>query len=297
MYLDYATYLKRFFPDFKVQKISVNAGFSCPNRDGTIGRGGCIYCDNTTFTPAYCFGNKGVKEQIEAGKQFFKRKYNGMKFLVYFQSYTNTGDGMDLAHLEGLYSDALEVEDVVGLIVGTRPDCVPERVVNVLAEINRKCPVFVELGVESSHDLTLQLINRGHTWADTVNAANALASAGLHVGVHLIAGLPGEDEEMWLTTVDRCCSLPIESIKLHHLQVIRGTRLHRMIDRAELQLEEMTSERYMEFCVRVVKRVPDNICIERFLASSPPEKVVMPRWGLKNYQFVDLLKNKLRADN
>lgn len=297
MYLDYATYMKRFFPCFKVQKISVNAGFSCPNRDGTIGQGGCIYCDNTSFTPAYCFGKKGIKSQIEAGKEFFGKKYKDMKFLVYFQSYTNTGSRGDVERLRRMYMEALDVEDVVGLIVGTRPDCVAIDVTNLFEEINRTSPVFVELGVESCHDPTLRLINRGHSWADTVNAVNRLADAGLHVGVHIIAGLPGEDEDMWLETVKRCCELPIESLKLHHLQVIRGTRLHHMLEQEQVSVPEMSLENYMDFCLKAIQTVPGNICIERFLASSPPDKVLMPKWGLKNYQFVNILKNKLKHNS
>lgn len=291
-YTDYAAYISRFYPDFKVQKISINAGFSCPNRDGTIGRGGCIYCDNTTFTPGYCFSNDSVIKQIEAGKDFFGKKYPDMKYIAYFQSYTNTCGDID--SLRRLYMDAFSVKDVVGLAIGTRPDCLPQPVVDMLSQINRKVPVFVELGVESSFDETLKIINRGHTWAATVDSINRLAEAGLHIGVHLIAGLPDETVEMMLETVDRCCLLPIETIKLHQLQVIRDTELHRRYMAGTVKLHKFTAESYRDFCVEVIRQVPKHIAIERFLASSPPDKVISPKWNIKNYQFVNLIKQAIK---
>ncbi|MDE6381474.1 MAG: TIGR01212 family radical SAM protein, partial [Muribaculaceae bacterium] len=198
-YTDYAEYMRRFFPDYKVQKISVNTDAGCPNRDGTLGRGGCIYCDNTSFTPAYCFGHKSVSEQIEAGKRFFSRKYPDMRYLVYFQSYTGT-HRKDVKELEETYMTAAQTPGVVGLIIGTRPDCLPESVTDLLSELNRRLPVFVELGVESMHDSTLRAINRGHDSACSRNAIISLAGKGLHTGVHLIAGLPGESAQDTLDT-------------------------------------------------------------------------------------------------
>lgn len=193
-YTDYAEYMRRFFPDHKVQKISVNTDAGCPNRDGTLGRGGCIYCDNTSFTPAYCFGHKSVAEQIESGKHFFGRKYPDMRYLAYFQSYTGT-HRKDVKELEETYLTAAQIPGVVGLIIGTRPDSLPESVTDLLSELNRQLPVFVELGVESMHDSTLRAINRGHDSHCSQNAIISLACKGLHVGVHLIAGLPGESAE------------------------------------------------------------------------------------------------------
>lgn len=291
-YTDYGEYLKRYFPDFKVQKISVNAGFSCPNRDGTIGRGGCIYCDNTSFTPSYCFTTHDVASQLEAGKSFFGKKYPEMKYLAYFQSYTNTSGG-DVSRLETLYREALGVDDVVGLIIGTRPDCVPENVVDLISGINQLSPVFVELGAESSHDSTLGLINRGHSWEQTADAAVRLSSRGLHVGLHLIFGLPGETEEMMLQTVERAVSLPVESLKFHHLQVLAGTELESGWRNGKFNIHPFSAEEYIDLCVKIIKLVPRTIAIERFLASSPPSKVVAPKWGLKNYEFTHKLLREL----
>ncbi len=292
-YTDYAEYLQRFFPGVKVQKISVNIGAGCPNRDGTIGHGGCIYCNNTSFTPSYCFDVKGVSEQLEAGKRFFARKYPAMQYLAYFQSYTNTYR-MDAAELERIYREALSTKGVVGLIIGTRPDCIPPEVVEMLSRLNQERPVFVELGVETLCDETLRLINRGHDSDRSREAIRTLAAAGLHVGVHLIAGLPGEDEERVMQTVSEICSLPVESIKLHHLQVLRDTPLHHMWVEKSVNITPYDPERYLELCRRIVKTVPRHIAIERFLASAPPALVVAPKWGLKNYEFTDLLINKLK---
>lgn len=291
-YKDYSEYLAEKFPGLKVQKISVNAGFSCPNRDGTIGRGGCIYCDNSSFTPAYCFRATGVREQIEAGKKFFGRKYPEMKYLAYFQSFTNTFGSVD--EIESLYREAFDCPDIVGMIVGTRPDCLPDEIVDMLTALNRRKPVLMELGAETFSDDTLRLINRHHTAAQTKDAVHRLSKAGLSVGLHLIAGLPGENDERVIENVRTACSLPIDSIKMHHLQVIRDSVLHRMWEMGEIEVTPYDLERYLDLCVNIIRIVPRHIAIERFLASSPPEKVVAPRWGLKNYQFVNLLHNRLR---
>lgn len=279
--------MREKFPGHKVQKISINAGFSCPNRDGSIGTGGCIYCDNTSFTPTYCFSADSVARQLESGKAFFARKYPEMKYLAYFQSFSNTYG--DVSRLRSLYLEAAGVEDVVGIIVGTRPDMLDDGVVEMLAELRRNTEVMVEIGAESSFDETLRLVNRGHSWSDVEEAVKRLAAVGIPVGLHLIAGLPGETREMTLQTVAKAVALPIESIKLHHLQILSGTPLERMWRSGEIEVASFTVEEYLDLCRRVVEIVPRHIAIERFLASAPPGKVVSPRWNLKNYQFVNRL--------
>lgn len=294
-FTDYSQYLATLFPGVKVQKISVNTDRGCPNRDGTVGSGGCIYCNNQSFTPAYCFGVQGITAQLEAGKKFFARKYPQMKYLAYFQSFSSTY-GRDASGLKADLTEALDVEDVVGIVVGTRPDCVPDAVLDVLVEMGRKVPVIVEFGVESLHDRTLRLINRGHDAATAVDSVNRAARRGLHVGVHLIAGLPGESESDILATVDAVCRLPVESIKMHQLQVLRDTPLADMIDRGEVMVEPYTCRQYLELCEKIVHRVPRHIAIDRFLSTAPPEMVMMPKWGVKNYVFTDMLLKRL-AEN
>lgn len=292
-YTDYSEYLNRFFNDRKVQKISVNVGFSCPNRDGTLGTGGCIYCNNSSFTPSYCFNDISISEQIEKGKKFFSKKYKNMQYLAYFQSYTNTyGHSND--ELEGIYREALSIDDIVGLIIGTRPDCIDDDTIGLLSRINDEYPVFVEIGVETMHDSTLKKINRRHDSSQSLECLRRLIDAGIHTGVHIIMGLPCETEEMMFDTIKRICELGVESIKLHHLQVLRGTRLHEMYEKGEVKLSISDPEHYLDLCDKVVRIVPKGITIERFLASSPPEMVIAPKWGIKNYEFTNLLLKRLK---
>ncbi|MDE6695711.1 MAG: TIGR01212 family radical SAM protein [Muribaculaceae bacterium] len=290
---DFSEYMQEVFPGIKVQKLSIDAGFTCPNRDGSIGTGGCIYCNNASFTPGYCSPKDSVETQIFKGKEFFRRKYPEMKYLAYFQSYTNTF-GKSVASLAKMYREAADSEDVVGIVIGTRPDCLPNELIDHLSDINEETPVIVEIGAETSFDDTLQLINRNHTWTDVEDAVRRLNSRGIRVGLHLIAGLPGENEESVLETVNKACKLPIESIKMHQLQIVKGTPLLSKFERGDIDVTPFTLEEYLDLSVRIVKIVPRHICIERFLASSPSDMVVAPKWGLKNYQFSNLLMNRLR---
>lgn len=291
-YRDYADFLAGYFP-CKMQKLAVNAGFSCPNRDGTIGRGGCTYCNNASFNPSYCDPRGSVTSQLEAGKRFFARKYPDMRYLAYFQAYTNTHG--DLPRLLSLYDEALSVEGVDGLIIGTRPDCMPDALLEALASIHRRSWVAVEYGAESSHDSTLRLVNRCHTWADTCDAVKRTAAAGIPVGVHLIAGLPGETREMVLTTIDRISSLPVDTVKLHQLQVLRGTQLAADLEKGLYDIPSWSIDEYLDLCAEVVHRIPLRIAIERFVSSSPPEMLLYPHWGLKNYEFTHRLHRRLRS--
>ncbi len=293
--ITYSDYLNKIFPGVKVQKISVNAGFSCPNRDGSIGTGGCIYCRNDSFSPSYCMTGDPVGMQISRGKEFFARKYPAMKYLAYFQSYTNTY-GRHLNALRALYEEALNSPDVVGLIIGTRPDTLPQNVIEMLGQLNQTAPVFVEIGAETSCDETLRLINRHHTWQDVCDGVRRASEAGLHCGLHLIAGLPGENRGQILRNVDEACRLPIETLKMHHLQILRDTPLSRLWHEGKVEVTPFGLDDYLDLCVEIVRRVPEHIVIERFLAQSPPSLVEAPKWGLKNYQFTNLLQNRLLQD-
>ncbi|MDE7349608.1 MAG: TIGR01212 family radical SAM protein, partial [Muribaculaceae bacterium] len=223
-YKDFGEYMREVFPGMKVQKLSIDAGFTCPNRDGSIGRGGCIYCNNASFTPGYCSPHDPIEVQIENGKEFFRRKYPEMKYLAYFQSYTNTF-GRKADELLEMYRKASESEDVVGVIIGTRPDCLPDDLLDGLAELNSRIPVIVEIGAETSFDDTLRLINRNHTWTQVEDAVRRLQKRGIRVGLHLIAGLPGECGDDVIETVRKASELPIESIKMHQLQIVKETHL------------------------------------------------------------------------
>lgn len=288
--LTYSQYLDSIFGKGKVQKISINAGMSCPNRDGTIGRDGCIYCNNQSFTPGYCISSKSVAEQLEEGRKFFAKKYPTMRYLAYFQSFTNTF--LPLQQLRELYEEALAQPGVIGIAIGTRPDTLPDDVVELLKDINRISPVFVELGAESSDNDTLRRINRGHTWQQTVDAVMRLTTHGIRCGLHLIAGLPGETRRQSLKSVEDAASLHIDTIKMHQLQIIRDTPLYKLwLDNSEI-VKPFALEEYLEFCRMASSLIPENIVIERYLAQAPPDMVAAPKWGIKNYQFVDML-NKL----
>lgn len=285
----YSDYLAKIFPGTKVQKISVDAGFSCPNRDGTIGTGGCIYCRNDSFTPSYCNSKESISQQLEKGINFFSRKYPQMKYLAYFQSYTGTYN-KSIEELASMYHEAIGYRQVVGLVIATRPDCISQEVVNLLKNINSYKPVFVELGAETSHNSTLCLINRNHTWEDVETASGRIADAGLHCGIHLIAGLPGENREMILHTIKKTCTLPIETIKLHQLQILKDTPLLKLWQENQIIIPDFSLEEYLDLCREIINLVPEKIIIERFLSQSPPGMVVSPKWGLKNYEFTNLLE-------
>lgn len=273
----------------KVQKISVNAGMTCPNRDGTLGTGGCTFCNNQTFNPAYCRTEKSVTQQLEEGKQFFARKYPAMKYLAYFQAYTNTYAELDC--LVGLYEEALRVPDVVGLVIGTRPDCMPDNLLDYLEELNRRTFLIVEYGVESANDETLLRINRGHTFRQSCEAIRRTAERGIRVGAHVILGFPWEPFDELMRQAEEIGRLPLTTLKLHQLQIIRGTQLAR--EYAEHPWAVPTAEEYIDLVLHYISRLPYGLVMERFVSQSPPEMVIAPQWGLKNHEFANLLRNRM----
>ena len=273
----------------KVQKISVNAGMTCPNRDGTLGTGGCTFCNNQTFNPAYCRTEKSVTQQLEEGKQFFARKYPAMKYLAYFQAYTNTYAELD--RLVSLYEEALCVPDVVGLVIGTRPDCMPDNLLDYLEELNRRTFLIVEYGVESANDETLLRINRGHTFRQSCEAICRTAERGIRVGAHVILGFPWEPFDELMRQAEEIGRLPLTTLKLHQLQIIRGTQLAR--EYAEHPWAVPTAEEYIDLVLNYISRLPYGLVMERFVSQSPPEMVIAPQWGLKNHEFANLLRNRM----
>ena len=291
---DLSAYLSAHFPH-KVQKISLNAGFTCPNRDGTVGYGGCTYCNNQTFNPAYCKTEKTVTEQLEEGKQFFARKYPNMKFLAYFQAYTNTY--AELEALKRKYEEALSVTDVVGLVIGTRPDCMPDTLLDYLNELNRRTFLIVEYGVESTNNAILKRINRGHTFEVAQEAILKTAARGIRVGAHIILGLPGESREMLIEQAGVLSALPLTTLKLHQLQLIKGTRMAAEYVDSPEDFHLYSADEYIDLAIDYVERLRPDIVLERFVSQSPKELLIAPDWGLKNHEFTDKVKKRMRERN
>lgn len=274
----------------KAQKLSVDAGLTCPNRDGTLGSGGCTFCDNRTFNPAYCRQGGSITDQLETGKRFFARKYPTMKYLAYFQSYSNSYG--TLSHLKELYEEALRVPDVVGLVIGTRPDCMPDALLEYLEELNRRTFLLVEYGVESANEETLVRVNRGHTFAQARECIIRTAQRGIRVGVHMILGFPWETRSELIRQAQLIASLPITTLKLHQLQVIKGTQLAREYELHPWPLP--TAEEYVDLVLEYISHLPSSLVLERFVSQSPPEYVIAPRWGLKNHEFSALVKKAIQ---
>ena len=290
-YNDYGTWIRRQFP-YRVQKISIDAGFTCPNRDGRISTGGCIYCDNRTFNPSYCQRRHSVTQQLEEGKRFFAHKYPDMKYLAYFQAFTNTY--APLAQLKALYEEALQVEDIVGIVIGTRPDYVSDELLDYLAALNQRTFVLVEYGVESANNDTLLRINRGHSFEQSCDAIKRTKQRGLLTGAHIILGLPGEDAAESLRQSSIISSLPIDILKIHQMQIIRGTRLAEAY--AATPFHIYTVDEYIQLIAEYIQRLRPDLILERFVSQSPKELLIAPHWGLKNYEFTNLLVNYLKQN-
>ena len=255
-YNEFPAFLKRYFP-YKVQKISLNAGFTCPNRDGNKGYGGCTYCNNQTFNPDYCRTEKPICLQLEEGKRFFAHKYPEMKYLAYFQAYTNTYG--ELESLKRKYEEALSVEGVVGLVIGTRPDCMPDDLLRYLESINKHTFLLVEYGIESTCDETLRRINRGHT-------------------------LQAHD----------LSQLPLTTLKIHQLQLIRGTRMALEYEQNPEDFHLFDVEEYIDLVVDYVEHLRPDIVLERFVSQSPKDLLIAPDWGLKNYEFNHRVQKRMK---
>ena len=283
--------MRRHF-DFKVQKISIDGGFTCPNRDGTKGTGGCTYCNNRTFNPAYCHRNRSVTEQMNEGIAFFSHKYPQMRYLAYFQAYTNTYDSLDV--LRARYEEALAVDGCVGIVIGTRPDCMPDELLDYLSRLSQRVYVMVEYGVESTDDTTLLRINRGHDYATAVDAVERTAAHGLLVGVHIILGLPGEERASFVAQARMLSQLPITTLKLHQLQLIRGTRMAEEYAENPSDFHLFRLEEYIEVAVDYLENLRPDIVVERFASQSPKELLIAPDWGLKNHELVDKIKRRMR---
>lgn len=292
----YAGYFRRLFGD-RVQKLSVDAGFTCPNRDGTVGTGGCTFCINGAFTPSYCSPTKSITQQIDEGIEFHRNRYRtAHRYLVYFQSYSNTY--APLERLKAVYGEALRHPDVVGIVVSTRPDCVDEKTLDYLAGVARDRYVAVEYGIESTRDATLRAVNRGHDFAAAEQAVRMTAERGLAVGGHFILGLPGETDGMLLAQTARINALPLTTVKFHQLQVFRGTAMAAEYDAHPDRFRFWTLDEYLDLFVEILRRLRPDLVVERFASEAPPRYHYGRNWGLvRNEQLLSMLEKRLAQRN
>ena len=288
-YNDFGHWLKSGFR-FKVQKLTINGSFTCPNRDGSIGRGGCAFCNNKTFTPAYCQPTDSITQQLQEGKRFFSRKYPDMKYIAYFQAYTNTYAKLDT--LKRRYEEALQVDDVVGIAIGTRPDCVDGPLLDYLESLARHTMVMVEYGIESANDDTLRRINRGHDFACSQRAINETARRGIITGGHVIIGLPGEDRKESIRQASLISATRLDILKIHQLQVTKDTQLGETYIQEPFPL--YTVDEYSGLLAEYIGHLRPTLVLERFTSQSPKDLLIAPHWGLKNHEFTNLFVNYLR---
>lgn len=293
-YNDYPSFSRSFFGE-RVQKISVNAGFTCPNRDGKTGIGGCTYCNNQSFNPEYCTPATSITQQLQQGIRFFEPKYKTQKYLAYFQAYTNTYEPIE--KLTQKYNEALNVPGVIGLVIGTRPDCVDDTLLGFLAELSGKHYITIEYGVESTLDRTLGFINRGHSFQSAVDAINKTAAFGIPVGAHLILGLPLETRDEILDHAVKLSDLPLHTLKLHQLQLIKGTKMAVQYQQNPEWFRFYTADEYIDLAIDFIEKLNPAFVIERFISQSPTELLLNQKWGLKNFEFVHRLERRLAERN
>lgn len=284
----YGSYLRRRF-GVRISKVNVDAGFTCPNRDGSKGTGGCIYCNNVSFSPKGTLSAVPLEEQMAAGMAYHRMRLGSEKFIIYFQKYTNTYASAEL--LSDLYHQALDHPDVIGISVGTRPDSLSDEALELLTDIARTKYVCLELGLQSMDDAILNRINRGHTLDDFVTTVNRAAGRNFDICAHLIHGFPGESSEEFLKSADLMAALPINSLKLHQLHAVEGTELAELYRRGEFT--PLTLEAYIATIADFLELLPSRIAIQRLYGSAPLAISVAPQWGLKNNQMWYAIVNEL----
>jgi len=278
----------------RIQKVTVDAGFTCPNRDGTIAKGGCIYCNNDSFNPSYNDPQKSIYQQIEEGVEFLKKRYGRLrKFIVYFQPYSNTYAPLDT--LKKHYEEALSYPEVIGLTIGTRPDCIDETKINYLEELAKSYDITIEYGLESFSDETLKRINRGHDVQAYLDALELTKNRGIKIGTHMIFGFPWEDKKMWLETANHLSALDFDFLKIHQLHVVKDTVLAEIYKKEPFKF--MQPDEYMELIVEFLERLNPEIIIQRLFAEAPPRTLIAPQWGVRNTQLLQRLEQKMEERN
>ncbi|MBF0317305.1 MAG: TIGR01212 family radical SAM protein [Nitrospirae bacterium] len=288
----FGSYMRRRFGEI-VYKVNVDAGFTCPNRDGKVAYGGCIYCNNDSFRPAACQPDVSIKEQVSSGIVYLKRRYKAKRFIVYFQPFTNTY--ADVAALATMYRDALAHPDVIGLAIGTRPDTIDEQKVDLLSDISKTHFVLVEYGLQSIYDKSLLYINRGHDYKCFLDALEITKGRGISIGAHLIVGLPTETTREMLDMADEVSSLPIEFLKIHQLQVVKNTRMADIYN--ENPFYVFTYQQYLDFLVEFVERLAPVIVLQRLFALAPDDILIAPRWHRSRQQIIRDIDNTFREKN
>lgn len=290
-YHDYGTWLSKRLP-YKVQRLPIDAGFTCPHRTGRATNNGCIYCNNKAFSPRYSNPDISISQQITQGKKFFEHKRQNCKYLAYFQSYTSTY--APNYKLMQMYEEVLTDKDIVGLVIATRPDCINEKLLDYWQELKERTFLIIEYGIESTNDKTLKTINRGHDFECTKKALEETSSRGILTGGHVILGLPGEDEAEVLNQASIISSLPLQVLKIHHLQVIKDTKIEEMYNRGEITTFDMES--YVRLLSSYLQRIRKDIAIDRLVSQSPKGMLISPNWHVKPFEFNQILC-KYMAEN
>lgn len=287
-YNDLNTYLRSIF-GCRVQKITIDAGLSCPNRDGSVSTGGCIYCNpRGSGTGAHAKGHS-VTDQILAGEKALSRRYKAKKFIAYFQSFSNTYAPVDI--LKKLYEEALSIDDIVGLSIGTRPDCVDEQILNLLEGYAKNHLIWIEYGLQSAHDKSLVLINRGHDFQCFIDAVDATLNRGIKICAHVILGLPGEKRSHMLETAEAIAKIGLDGIKIHLLYVVKGTKLEKLYQQGKYRCLEQ--QEYVDLVCDFLERIPKDMVIQRLTGDPHPEELVAPQWSIKKTQTLSLIKETL----
>ncbi len=295
LYNDFPSFFKKLFSQ-RVQKLSINSGFTCPNRDGTKSLNACSYCNNLSFRPFYCEPKKTITEQINEGIKFFSKKYPNKKYLAYFQSFTNTY--ADISILKEKYEEAISHKSIIGLVIGTRPDCVEDEILNYLSNLAKKYFISIEYGIESTKNETLKFINRCHTFEESKDTImRTYRKKNIYIGAHLIIGLPNENEIDILNHAKEISKLPINFLKLHQLQIIKGTKIENQFRNNPEIFLKFSLESYINFLINFLEILNPYIIIERFVSQSPRNLLISPRWGLKNFEIIDKIKKKLKEKN
>ena len=294
LFYSFKNYLRDKFPGLKVYKIALDAGFSCPHRTADARLGGCIYCENRSFSPyARLSPRPSLSEQIKNGMDFYRRRYKADKFIIYFQAYTNTLGPVD--KLKSLYDEALNHSDIVGLTIGTRPDCVPNNVLDLITEYTKKYAVWVEYGLQSAHDKTLEFIKRGHTYSDFEDAVKRTKGRNISIATHLILGLPGEGQKEIFQSIEKVINLGIDGIKFHHLYIAQNTELAKLHQQRTIKV--FTLDEYIPLICDVIELLPPKMVVIRVTGELSGEYLIAPKWNVNKNRIIQMIEQELARRN